>query len=300
MINITKTLPNYLEILDKKRKPKFQILKKKGELNRKISRSFKILKKCEFCEHKCKTNRYDKYLGQCKCPNKIWLSSYFNHYGEECFLVPSFTIFFMSCTFSCQFCQNWTISQRTEKGNFTDERELASIINKNIHSKNINFVGGEPTPYLPFILKTLKFVDIDQPIIWNSNFYMSKKSMNLLRNTIDIYLSDFKYGNNKCARRLSKINNYFDIITRNHIIAFKDSELVIRHLVLPNHIECCTKPIFDFISENFKDKVIINIMPQYHPEFKAFKYKEINKFLSSNEFNNVIKYAKELGLNFII
>jgi len=165
--------------------------------------------------------------------------------------------------------------------------------------KNINFVGGEPTPQLPFILKTLKYVDKNLPVIWNSNFYMSEKSMSLLASIVDVYLSDFKYGNNKCAERLSKVKNYFDVVSRNHILAFKDSEMVIRHLVLPNHLECCTKPVFDFIAENFGDKVIVNIMDQYRPCYNAYKHKEINRRLEAKEFNSAIKYAEKRGLNYI-
>ena len=164
---------------------------------------------------------------------------------------------------------------------------------------NVNFVGGDPVPCLPFILKTLRFVKSDIPTVWNSNFYMSEKSMSLLKNIIDVYLSDFKYGNDDCAERLSKARNYTKIVKRNHLLAFKDSELVIRHLVLPGHVKCCSMPIMDFIAENFKDKVVLNLMDQYRPEYLAENYKEINKSLSREEFNEAVEYAEKLGLNFI-
>lgn len=123
--------------------------------------------------------------------------------------------------------------------------------------------------------------------------------MNLLKGIVDVYLSDFKYGNNKCAERLSKVSNYFSIIKRNHLLAFKDSELVIRHLVMPNHIECCSKPILKFIAENFQDRVIVNIMDQYRPEYKAKNYSDINCFVTDKEFKTVVNFAEKLNLNFI-
>lgn len=296
-MNIEKSLTNYLKILENKQLPKFKL--NKTLLNKKVKASFKVLEKCELCERKCHVNRLKGELGHCKVGNKIKISSYFDHHGEEPFLVPSFTIFFMSCTFHCQFCQNWSISQNFEQGEFITEKELAQIIDKHSYCKNVNFVGGSPTPYLPFILKTLSFVKADIPTVWNSNFYMSETAMSLLKDIIDVYLSDFKYGNDKCAEKLSKVKNYTKIIKRNHLLAFKDSELVIRHLVLPNHIECCTKPIFNFIAENFKDKVIVNIMDQYRPEFKANKYPEINGALTPKEFEQAVNYAKKTNLNFI-
>ncbi len=300
MDKIEKALPNYLKILNKKQKPKFQLLKQTNELDKKISEATQILRKCELCERKCFVNRLKGKRGWCKVPNEMIITSTFEHWGEESFFVPSFTIFFWSCTFSCQYCQNWTISQRLESGKTYSEQELAKIIDENAHCRNVNFVGGSPTPYLPFILKTMNYVKANVPVVWNSNFYMSKKSMNLLKDFIDVYLSDFKYGNDECAKRLSKVDNYFDVVKRNHLLTFKDSELVIRHLVLPNHFDCCTKPIFEFIAENFKDKAIVNIMNQYRLCYKTGEYPEINRRLTEEEFNKAIKLAEELKLNFII
>ncbi len=226
MKDINKALSGYLNILEKKQKPKFKKISK-YVLNKKIKGAFKILEACVLCERKCRVNRKDGKVGWCKC-KEMEISSFFEHIGEEYFFIPSFTIFFVGCTFSCQYCQNWTISQRFEHGKRYKENELAKIIDKHSYCKNVNFVGGDPVPYLPFILKTISFVKADIPIVWNSNFYMSKTAMELLSGVVDVYLSDFKYGNNKCAERLSKVKNYFEVVSRNHILAFKDSALVIR------------------------------------------------------------------------
>ncbi|MEM5793413.1 MAG: radical SAM protein [Candidatus Aenigmatarchaeota archaeon] len=289
-------LKYYLQIIEGKKKPKFQINKRK--LDKKIEQAFEILGKCELCERRCGTNRYIN-KGLCKAEDKIRVSSYFPHYGEEPFFVPSFTIFFSGCNFSCQYCQNWEISQYYI-GYKLSEEELAEIIDKyGKKCKNINFVGGSPTPYLPFILKTLKFVKSDLPVIWNSNFYMSIKSMELLKWIVDVYLSDFKYGNDKCARRLSKVENYTKIVKRNHLLALKDSDLVIRHLVLPNHFECCTKPILEWISRNLGKKVIVNLMDQYRPHWNAFRFEEIKEPLKYEEFKKAREFAEKLDMNLV-
>ena len=298
MNDIKKVLPRYLKILEGKEKPKFQL--NNNKLKSKIKNAFSILENCELCERRCHVNRIRDELGICKVGSNMRISSYFDHYGEEAFFVPSFTIFFWSCSFHCQFCQNWTISQRAEDGEFIKEEKMAEIIDKHNYCKNVNFVGGEPTPQLPFILKILKGVESNIPVIWNSNFYFSEKSFDLLKGIVDVYLPDFKYGNDKCALRLSKVPNYLKTIKRNHLLAFQDSEMVIRHLVLPNHIECCSKPILEFIKDNFKGKVIVNIMDQYRVEYKAYGYDDINRSLNEEEFNEIIEYAKKLRLNFIV
>lgn len=294
-----KALSRYFAILQGKKKPKFIIARQNGLLDKKIEEAEKILESCELCERKCRVNRLRGERGFCELQDKMLISSYFDHFGEEFFLIPSFTIFFWSCTFSCQYCQNYAISQRLEKPQEVTEEELTKIIDKHSYCKNINFVGGSPTPQLPFILKTLSLIKIEKPIVWNSNFYMSLKSMGLLKGMVDIYLSDFKYGNDKCAERLSKVKNYTYVVKRNHLLASKDAELVIRHLVLPGHVECCSKPILKWIASKLKDRVIINIMDQYRSCYNAYKFPEINRSLSREEFESVLKYAKKLGLNFI-
>lgn len=291
---IKKALPRYRKILIKKTKAKFHNV----NLKKKVEKAYKILKSCELCERKCKIDR-NKKLGVCKVGNKPIISSAFIHIGEEPMIVPSFTIFFMGCNSHCQFCQNWSISQWFEKGKIITVREIARMIDDHSNCRNVNFVGGEPTPQLPFILDALQYVKSNIPTVWNSNFYMSLKSMKLLKDVIDVYLTDWKYWSDKCALRLSKLENYLRIVKRNHDLAFKDSEMIIRHLILPNHFECCTKPILNYISKNYGEKVIVNIMDQYRPEYKAHRYSDISRPPTQRELEKTWKLAEDLGLNWI-
>ena len=142
--------------------------------------------------------------------------------------------------------------------------------------------------HLLCILEALKYCNINVPTLWNSNFFMSEKTMKILDGVVDVYLSDFKYGNDSCARRLTKVKKYWDVVTRNHIIAVKQGEVTIRHLVLPNHIECCSFPILEWVAKNIKDKCIVNIMDQYYPCFKAIEYPEINRGLTRGEYQSVL------------
>ena len=268
-------------------------------LDKKIEKTEVLMKSCELCERMCHVDR-SKEKGVCGVYD-CRISSDFMHIGEEFFISPSHTIFFMGCTFKCEYCQNWTISQWHEDGMETSPDELAKLIRymRNQGSRNVNFVGGEPTPSLLYILQSLKLCNSNVPVVWNSNFYMSEKSMEILEGVVDLHLSDFKYGNSECAKRLSHVDNYFDIAKRNHLIAAKE-ELAIRHLILPNHIECCSKPIMKWIAENIKDRCIVNIMDQYRPEYKALEHKDINRMITNDEFKEVIKIADDLKINYIV
>jgi putative pyruvate formate lyase activating enzyme len=113
---------------------------------------------------------------------------------------------------------------------------------------------------------------------------------------MDVHLTDFKYGNDNCARRLSKIPNYTKIVERNHILARQSAEMIIRHLVLPGHIECCTRPVLSWIAENLDD-VKVNVMGQYRPEHRASEYEEIARGLKMKEYQSALAIAEELGLD---
>lgn len=276
--------------------PEISLLDLKVELAR------RILKSCRFCERGCQVNRAAGEKGFCGVGAVSRISSEFMHHGEEPELVPSYTLFFSGCTFKCQYCQNWDISQFPDEGVPVSPASIARLIENAAGdgARNVNFVGGEPTPNLHTILEALKLCRANIPSVWNSNMYLSVESMELLSGTQDIYLSDFKYGNDKCAERYSKVSRYLEIVVRNHRLAFRDAELIIRHLVLPNHVECCTRPVLEWIAENLGPMTRVNIMDQYRACYLADQFEEINRRLTQEEFSKALKIAEEVGLKNVI
>lgn len=268
-------------------------------LDEKITAARSILENCHFCERRCGANRAKGEHGFCGLGAEARMSSEFIHLGEEACLVPSHTIFFIGCTFYCVFCQNWMISRQIEKGVPVTGKDLAEAVKRRRlidKSRNVNLVGGEPTPNLHVILEMLNALEVNIPVVWNSNMYMSTESMELLDGCVDVYLADFKYGNDKCALRLSKAKNYWGIVTRNHLLAREHAELLIRHLVLPNHVECCTRKILEWISSNLGNDVRVNIMAQYRPEFQAHKTPDISRPVTTSEMEKAYEIASEVGL----
>lgn len=264
-------------------------------LDLKIAIAEKLFEHCIFCERKCRINRKQE-KGFCNV-QETKIASEFLHMGEETPLVPSHTIFFTGCTFNCVYCQNWDISQHPEDGMVPSKQRMAELIDRRRYegSRNVNFVGGDPTPHLLYILKTVSLIEENLPVIWNSNFYMSREAMSLLNGVMDLYLTDFKYGNDNCAYRLSNIPDYWEVVTRNHKLAWESGDMIIRHLALPNHIECCSKPILDWLYDNLGEKVVLNIMAQYRPVYDACHYHDISRFLYSQEYAEIVNYAQDLG-----
>ncbi len=120
--------------------------------------------------------------------------------------------------------------------------------------------------------------------------------MKLLEGVIDVYLADFKYGNDKCAKKFSKAPDYWKIMKRNYLLAKRQAEILIRHLVLPNHLECCTSRIFKWVGKNLDNEIRLNIMGQYHPEFEVFEFKEMVRRIERKEMERAFELAKKNGL----
>jgi putative pyruvate formate lyase activating enzyme len=270
----------------------------KSYLELKIEIAERILHSCHLCMRQCSVNRTEGESGYCGCSLKIVVSSVFEHMGEEPELVPSGTIFTMGCTMKCKHCQNWTISQWVEQGNVYDPARLAGEVERLRVGgcRNVNLVGGEPTPWLHQWLETFKHVNANVPIIWNSNSYYSPKSAALLAGFADVYLLDFKYGPGRCAERISDAPSYWGTCTYNHLAAKKHGELIIRILVLPNHLECCTKPIIHWIAGNLGLGTRMNLMFQYRPEWKASEVNELDRKLRPAEMQRAVQLAKEANL----
>jgi putative pyruvate formate lyase activating enzyme len=274
----------------------------KSYLDLKIELGNRILLSCCFCARKCQVNRLKGQLGYCRCGSKITVSSIFEHMGEEPELVPSGTVFTMGCTMRCKHCQNWTISQWEEKGRIYEQYALAEEVEQLRLSgcRNINLVGGEPTPWLQQWLGTFKHVDINVPVVWNSNTYYSQETANLLAGFVDVYLLDFKYGPGDCAEKISDASNYWGVCTWNHLLGKGFGELIVRILVLPNHLECCASPIINWIADNLGAGTRVNIMFQYRPDWRAWEIPDLRRRLTGAEMDRAIQLAKEANLtNFI-
>ena len=278
-------------------------------LDLKMELAHRMLDRCNLCERRCGAKRSAGEKGHCGVIEPR-ISSEFIHMGEEPDLVPSYTIFFSGCTFECVFCQNWDISTKPTSGIQMSADMVARMIEDKVASKypsnqrlrtahfarNVNWVGGDPTSNLPFILEVLRECSANIPQVWNSNMYLTEESLKLLDGVIDVYLTDFKYGNDKCALRLSNAPDYMRIVERNHRLARVQAEMIVRHLVLPGHVECCSRPILNWIAKNLSH-VKVNVMAQYRPAHRAKGFKEIDRPLAMSEYSRAVEIANGLGLD---
>lgn len=271
-------------------------------LDLKIELARRIMESCHFCVRRCGVNRLSGGRGYCRCGAEFRVSTCFPHMGEEPELVPSGTVFTCGCTIRCIHCQNWEISQWAEEGEPMDPFKMAGIVEglRRQGCRNLNMVGGEPTPYTWLWLRTLREVKVNIPTVWNSNSYYSEETSRLLSGLMDVYLLDFKYGNDGCAEAISDAPGYWEAATRNHLAAKRYGELIVRVLVLPGHNECCTRPILNWISKNLGPTTRVNLMFQYRPEYRAHERRELRRRLTQLEMAEARGMAEEAGLRNLV
>ncbi len=263
--------------------------------------ALRLLENCRLCERRCGVDRRQGDLGFCGVGAGSRLASEFLHLGEEPELVPSHTLFFCGCTFRCAYCQNWDFALDPDAGSPADPADLAARIASGFSqgSRNANFVGGNPDPHLHTILDIVRRLAPDcayLPLVWNSNMYLSAEAMELTAGVMDIYLGDFRYGNDACAERYSEARDYFAVVSRNFLAAARQGEVMLRHLVLPGHLDCCTRPIMRWTAEQLPE-VYFNLMFQYRPEYRASLFPGMDRRLSPEEKSRAREMANALKLN---
>ena len=270
-----------------------------------------LISKCEICPRKCKVNRYEK-KGYCRCDDKVRIALVSKHYFEEPCISGrngSGTIFFSNCNLNCIFCQNHDISQGGKGIDVTIER-LAEIMleQQERGANNINLVT--PTMYVEQIIKAIDIAKkngLNIPIVYNTNGYEEVETIKKLNGYIDIYLPDFKYFTNELAIKYSKAPNYFEKVT-SALIEMQsqfdeyvfDAEImkkgmIVRHLVLPNHIQN-SKNVLKWIKDNLRKDIYVSVMAQYFPTYKAIGDELIGRKLSFSEYRKIEQYFYGLDI----
>ncbi|MDL2239786.1 radical SAM protein [Bacteroidales bacterium OttesenSCG-928-K03] len=271
---------------------------------------------CNLCAHNCNIDRNHK-LGFCKIDDKIYISTICVHKGEEPVIGGEkgiCNVFFNHCNLQCSYCQNFQISDNhfdLRKSNL----DLESVYSKiaKILDCGINSLGlVSPTPYIPRIYELVNLLHSRKyfpTIVYNTNAYENVKTILDLESIVDIYLPDYKYANNEIAEKYSLISNYPEtaLAAIKEMYRQKGSKLIldengiakqgliIRHLVLPSNIEN-SKSVLLNIALEISPKIHISLMSQYYPIFKSNNHPEINRKLTFDEYNTVVNFMDELGL----
>jgi len=288
-------------------------LELRGELEDRIQQLRNLQEVCRLCPRNCRVRRFEGELGICQAPAGAIVSSAFPHFGEEPELVGrggSGTIFLSHCNLRCVFCQNFELSHLGQGVPRTPQQIARMMLQlQELGCHNINFVT--PTHFVPQLAEAIRLALRDGlriPIVYNCGGYESLETLRLLDGLIDIYMPDVKFATRESGQRYAKAPDYFDVARA----AVKEMHrqvgdlqvdsnglaqrgLLIRHLVMPGLAEE-SRAILRFIAREISVHSYVNIMDQYRPWYRAHEFPEINRRVSWQEWNEVIEYARKLGL----
>jgi len=277
----------------------------------------RFLSPCRLCPRECKVLRDKGETGFCKVDDKIMVSSYGPHFGEEPVLVGfggSGAIFFTGCNLGCVFCQNYDISHYLNGEKITPS-ELAEIMLylQRIGCHNINLVT--PTHQVVGIVEAIEEArrkGLEVPIVYNCSGYESVEVLRELKGFVDIYMPDIKTFNEEFARKYLKAPDYPEVVKeavlemhaqvgdlKVNSLGIAEKGLLVRHLVMPNWTQD-SKEIIKWLHDNLGKNTYINVMEQYFPCFKACEFPEICRRITKEEFEEVYNYAKSLGLRLAV
>lgn len=272
--------------------PKYSLLDLKIEL------ADRQMQACDLCPHHCLVDRAHGDTGYCGVSDHTAVHWEGILHGEEIELVPSHEVFLSGCTMRCAFCYSHEHITRPMSGVVTTPDELARTVRvrREQGAINLNLVGGEPTVHIPNILRALRALDEPTPIIWNSNMYATPAAMRLLDGVVDLFLGDIHFGNDRCAWKLGRIPRYLGSITRSFRMAVDSgASVIIRHLVMPGHLDCCAKNAMIWAKSHFP-KTAFHLMLQYVPDYRATGDPILGRHLTTSEIQAARQMAREIGV----
>ena len=292
-------------------------VKPKIIMNRNVEKLESMLSPCRICPRECGVDRAAGEVGACRAGMAATVSSIGKHFGEEPPISGSRgsgTIFFTRCNLSCVFCQNHQISQPggREPGLPYSPEELAEqmMALERAGAHNINFVS--PTQWTPQAAKAIvlsREAGLTIPIVWNSNGYERVETIRLLEGLVEIYMPDFKYGQDDSAVRLSNAPRYPEIAAaairemfrQVGELTFDESGVaqrgvIVRHLVLPNGL-AGTRSVLCSLATEVSPNVFVSLMSQYYPTHRAREFRELRRSVRRSEYAEALRALEEFGLS---
>lgn len=269
---------------------------------------------CNLCPRKCGADRKNGQKGVCGVSGTgIYGARAALHMWEEPCISGekgSGAVFFSGCPLRCVYCQNYEIARAEHGIEITVER-LAEIFLElqEQNAANINLVT--PTHYSLEIIEAVNIAKqqgLVIPIVYNCSGYENVDTLKLLEEIVDIYLVDYKYEDSAIAKKYSNAEDY-PIIVKSALAemvrqcpeAEFDEEgmmqkgVIVRQLLLPGYLEN-SKAIVKYVYETYGDQLYLSLMNQYTPLPHVEKWSEINRRVTEEEYEELVDYAIELGV----
>ena len=296
-----------------------------------------LLADCRLCAHDCGVNRLAGETGLCHATADARFFSAQTEVSDELELIPTFAVALSGCDLRCDFCITGRESWNPRAGLGFSATAMAEQARAALAegAKTIMVLGGEPTIHLPAALEFVSHLPASAKLIWKTNAHGSAQARELLDGMFDVWLADFKFGNDACALRLAKTPDYVRVV-RENLLWFAGAErravgvqasacsgdtlkrelqrelqragsetgvpahgeLIVRHLLMPGHVECCWRPVAEWLAENLPG-VKVNLRSGFWPAWQAARHAELRRTVSELESHRAGEIADKFGLHLI-
>lgn len=267
------------------------------------------LRACNLCERRCGVDRLagaDRRGSGAPCGlgDQTWCFKRHVSFAEELELLPSYMVYFGGCNFRCRFCAQAPDCFDPARGVRIDAREAAADFERVVGrgARTINLLGGEPSLHLHTILEIAAHAAGANsgealPLVLNTNMYMTPGVIDALEGVIGLYIADFKFGNDQCAASLAGVDRYVEVVTRNLVHASRHARVLVRHLVMPGHLECCLRPVASWLAGNMP-RAAFTLMTGYVPAWRAERDASdpLGRCLTERERHEAEQLVRDAGL----
>ncbi len=258
------------------------------------------LSACRLCPQDCGVNRLADERGWCRAGSTARVFSAQVEVGDELELIPTFAIAFNGCDMRCAFCITGADSWNPQRGEPFDAAGLATKATAALQAgaRTVMILGGEPTIHLPEAIGFVAALPSSARLVWKTNAYISVEARALLAGLFDVWLADYKFGNDRCAERLARIGDYQLHVQDTLFWAAQCSELIIRHLLMPGHVDCCWEPVARWIGANLP-LTKVSLRCGFWPAWKAGRHAALRRTVRTAEEQQAVKIARNYGLHLV-
>lgn len=266
------------------------------------------LENCHLCVCRCGADRRFGPAGQCRAgPEARWFSAQME-VTDELVWLPTYAIALAGCNLRCAFCITGESSWNAGAGEACEAASLGGRVAAALArgARTVMILGGEPTVHLPALLDLVGALPEEAPVVLKTNACFSEVARPLLGGLFDAWLPDCKFGNDDCARRLARVDGYWATVTANLEWMAADRErpasamprLVIRHLLMPGHVDCCWAPVARWLRERLPG-VPVSLRSGYWPAWQAWRHAELRRLVARPELDRARAIGRECGLTLI-
>ncbi len=236
---------------------------------------------CKLCPRYCKVKENQKGLCRIRknIDNKLYATGYgkisamnidpmekkpLYHYYPGSYIL---SIGVAGCNLTCKFCQNWSLSQEEENGQYFSPQELIQTV-KNYGGPGICFTYSEPLIWFEYIKDVAKIAKpLGYKIVLVTNGYINEEPLKEICDYIDSANIDLKFFNDNTYNRIS--GGKLDAVKNTISIMYKKGvHIEVTHLVVTdvNDKEDEFHGLVEWI-ENISPFIPLHIS-RYFPQYK--------------------------------